>query len=68
MTMKTYKPPVYKMPSARNFLLDSLEGLIISFKKGNHVAFVEVADLYSRADSLDRQNALIIRSEGPSDG
>ena len=66
--MKTNKPPVFKLPSARNFLIDALEGVIGGFKKGRRTATVEVADLYSRADTLDRQNSLIIRSEGSSDG
>ena len=47
-------------PTATNNLLVVLEGLMDSFKKGNSIAVVEVSDLYSRADNMDRENSLLI--------
>ena len=52
-------------PTAENNLLVVLEGLMDSFKKGNTVAVVEVSDLYSRADNMDRENSLIVTLEAP---
>jgi hypothetical protein len=61
------KPPTITIPSGRNYLEYILSGLISSFKKGRKVATVDVVNIHARADSMDRQNVVLIRSEEDPD-
>lgn len=66
--MKNVPPEILNIPSGRNFLRIILEGVISDFKKGRKVSKVEVSDLYSRADAMDRQNVIVVAAKVSSDG